>query len=120
MRQGTGREKVSFLPLSFLSHQSINHSLVSSPVQDTGTATKVLKAQVMEKMKDKYALSSEVVYKKHRGFMTCGVLQMNLWKHLDLVHFCLTRMELKRWVQETEIETDMEMLCVGVAPSLLF
>lgn len=60
------------------------------------------------------------MYKKHRGFMTCRVLQTNLWKHLDLGHFSLTRMELKRWDQQTEIEIGLEMLFVGVVPSPLF
>lgn len=58
------------------------------------------------------------MHKKHRGFMICEVLQTNLWKHLGLVHFSLTRMELKRWDQQTEIDT--EMLCAGVVPSPLF
>lgn len=59
MGQGAGKEKVSFLPLSFLPHQSNGHSLVSSPVQDTGTATKVLKIQFMEKIEGKYAIYLE-------------------------------------------------------------
>lgn len=41
---------------------------MSSPVQDTGTATEVLKTQVMKKMKGKCEVSLGVVYKKAQRF----------------------------------------------------
>lgn len=64
MGQRAGKEKVSFLPLSHsypIDQTEINgHFLVSSPIAGTGTATKVLKIQVIEKIKGKYVIYLEV------------------------------------------------------------
>lgn len=87
MGQAAGKEKVSFLPLSHslsINQTQINgHCLASSPVEGTATATKVLKIQVMEKIKGKYAIYSKAdcVSKACRLRDCCDPVSGALWSH---------------------------------------